>query len=87
MLWVSDTLPKSFNLHNTHQESNRQTLFLYSEKQNNWQTILGQKFRRGQKLCWIPELSLKFRTRAGALAIWEVAPAPDPFLDTNGFAK
>jgi len=35
MLWVSDTLPKSFNLHNTHQESNRQTLFLYSEKQNN----------------------------------------------------
>jgi len=32
MLWVSDIKPKSFNLHNTHQKSNRQTLFLYSEK-------------------------------------------------------
>jgi len=34
-----------------------------------------------------PELSLKFRTGSGAMAIWEVAPAPGPFLDTNGFAK
>jgi len=31
-----------------------------------------------------PELSLKFRTVAGATAISEVAPARDPFLDTNG---
>jgi len=26
-------------------KSNHQTLFRYSEKQNNWQTIIGQKFR------------------------------------------
>jgi len=32
------------------------------------------------------ELSLKFRIGAGAAAIWEVAPAPGPFLGTNGFA-
>jgi len=49
LLSVSDILPKSFNLHNTYQKSNRQTLFLYSENQNNWQKIIGQKFRRGQK--------------------------------------
>ena len=42
-------LTKTFNLHNAHQKSNRQTLFLYSEKQNNWQTIIAQKFRKGQK--------------------------------------
>jgi len=35
LLWVSDILPKRFNLYNTHQKSNRQTLFLRSEKQNN----------------------------------------------------
>ena len=34
-----------------------------------------------------PEISWKFRTWAGVMAIWEVAPAPGPFLDTNGFAK
>jgi len=34
-----------------------------------------------------PELSLKFRTGVGAVAIWEVALALGPFLDTNGFAK
>ena len=36
-----------------------------------------------------PEFSLKFRTGAGAMAIWEVAPALGPFLflDTNGFLK
>jgi len=34
-----------------------------------------------------PKLSLKVRTGAGAMAIWVVAPAPGPFLDTNGFAK
>jgi len=28
-------LPKSFNLNSTHQKSNRQALFLYSDKQNN----------------------------------------------------
>jgi len=44
-LCVSDIWPKSFNLHNTHPKSNHQTLFLYSEKQNHWQTIIGQKFR------------------------------------------
>ena len=33
------------------------------------------------------ELSLKFRTRAGDMAIWEVDPAPHPFLDANGFAR
>ena len=38
-----------FNLHNTHQKSNCQTLFLRSEKQNNWKTTTGQKFRRRQK--------------------------------------
>jgi len=31
-----------------------QTLFLYSEKQNNWKTATGQKFRRGQKVRLIP---------------------------------
>jgi len=36
LLWVPDILPKNFNLHNTHQTSNRQTLFLYSEKKSNW---------------------------------------------------
>ena len=44
MLWVSDIKPKCFNLHNTHQKSNFQNLFHYSEKQNNWKTIPGQKF-------------------------------------------
>jgi len=34
-----------------------------------------------------PELNLKFWPRAGSMAIWEVAPAPGPFLDTNGFTK
>jgi len=24
---------------------------------------------------------------AGAMGIWEVAPAPDPFFDAHGFAK
>jgi len=33
------------------------------------------------------ELSLKFATRAGAMAIWVVTSAPGPILDTNGFAK
>ena len=33
------------------------------------------------------ELSLKCETGAGAIAIWEVAPAPTPFLDINGFVK
>jgi len=28
---------------------NQQTSFHHSEKPNNWQTIIGQKFRRGQK--------------------------------------
>ena len=33
-----------------------------------------------------PELSLKFKTGAETMSIWDVAPAPGPFLDTNGFA-
>ena len=44
-LSVSNILPKNFNLHNKHQNSNRRTLFLYSEKQTSWLTIIGQKFR------------------------------------------
>jgi len=47
-----DILPKSFNFHITHQKSNRQTLFLYSEKQNNLQK--SQKIRRGQKFRLTP---------------------------------
>jgi len=31
------------------------------------------------------ELSLTFKTGSGA--VWEVAPAPGHFPDTNGFAK
>ena len=42
---------------------------------------------RVQKENQKPDLSLKFRTGAGAVAIWEVAPAQGPFLDTNSFAK
>ena len=38
-----------------HQKSNCQTLFLYSKKQNNWQTTLGQKFRRCRKFRLTPE--------------------------------
>ena len=34
-----------------------------------------------------PDLSSKFRTGAGVMAIWEVASAPGTFLDINGFAK
>ena len=36
-----------------------------------------------------PEFSWKFRTGAGVMAIWEVPPAPGPFLflDTNDFVK
>jgi len=45
---VTAILPKSFNLHNTHQKSNRQTLFLYSEKKNNRSEIsLDTGFRNG----------------------------------------
>jgi len=36
---------KGFNLRNAYQKSNRQTSFIYSEKQNNWQTLVAQKFR------------------------------------------
>jgi len=34
-----------------------------------------------------PDFTLKFRNGAGAMVIWEVAPAPGNFLDTNSFAK
>jgi len=54
LLWVPDIQPKCFNLHNTHQKSNCQTLFLHSEKKNNWKTRSGQKFRRGQKFRLTP---------------------------------
>jgi len=50
---VSDILPKSFNLHNTHQKSKRQFFFLLFEKQNNWQTVIGQKFRLTVLYCWL----------------------------------
>jgi len=30
-----------------------------------------------------PGLSLKLRTRAEAMAIWDVAPAPHPFLELS----
>jgi len=53
--WPADILPKSFNLHITHQKSSRQTLFLYSEKHNNLQKLIGQKLRRGQKFRLTPE--------------------------------
>jgi len=55
LLWVPDILPKCFSEQNTHQESNCQTIFLYSEEQNNWQTITSQKFRRGQKFRLTPD--------------------------------
>jgi len=58
LLWVPDIKPKCFNLHNTHQKSNCQTLFFYSEKRNNWKTITGQKFRRGQKFRLTPVWSV-----------------------------
>jgi len=34
-----------------------------------------------------PEFNWKCRPGAGVTAIWEVAPALSPFLDSNGFAK
>ena len=74
LLWVSDIWAKSFNLHNTHQKSNCQTLFLYSEMQKNWQTILGQKFRRVQKLRLTPievePLPAVFPPQAGIELSW-----------------
>jgi len=45
LLWVPDICPKCFNLHSTHHKSNCQTLFLCFQKQNNWKTMTGQKFR------------------------------------------
>ena len=47
---------------NTHQKSKRQTLFFYSGRQNNWQTIIGQKFHRGQKFRLTPEQESKMVT-------------------------
>jgi len=49
LLWVPDIYPNCFNLHNTHQKSNCQILFVYFENENNCKTITGQIFRRGQK--------------------------------------
>jgi len=57
LLWVPDILLRHFNLHNTHQKSNCQTSFLYSEKENNLKIITRQKFRRGQKFRLTPEWS------------------------------
>jgi len=42
-------------IYTTHtKKSKRQILFLYSEKQNIWQAVIGQKFRRGQKFRLTP---------------------------------
>ena len=49
LFWVPDISPKTFSLRNTHRKSGYKTLFLYSEKYNNWQIITGEKFRRGHK--------------------------------------
>ena len=38
------TSNQKVTLHNTHQKCNRPTLFRYSEKQNNWQTIKVRNF-------------------------------------------
>jgi len=58
-LWVPHIQPKCFNLHNTHQKSNCQTLLLYSEKKNNRQTITGHKYRLTPDLdMWSPQGSL-----------------------------
>jgi len=59
LLWVPDIYPKCFTLHGTHHKCNCQTSFLYFQKQNNWKTITGQKFSRGQKFHLTPD----FRTR------------------------
>ena len=61
-------LTKSFNLHHTHEKSNRQTLVPYFEKQNNWQTIIGQKFHRGQEFRLTPGRFFRnpVRTRSGS---------------------
>ena len=41
--------------------------------------------RRSWAFCKEPEI--RWNLGAGVVAIWEVAPAPDPFLDINCFAK
>jgi len=47
-------LTKNFHLHNKHQKSKRKTLFFYTEEQNNWQTIVSEKFRKGRKFRLTP---------------------------------
>jgi len=46
LLWVPDIQSKCFS---------------YSEKQNNWETITGQRFRRGQKFHLTPVCRLDIR--------------------------
>jgi len=46
---VHQTSYQNVSIYITHIKSIRQTLFLHSEKQNNRQTIIDQKFHRGQK--------------------------------------
>jgi len=48
----------TWHLTNTPQKTNYHELFLYSEKQNNWKTTTGQKFRRGQKFRLTPDPKL-----------------------------
>jgi len=43
LLWVPDISPKTFNLHNTHQKSDCQTLFFILSTMTD--TTTGQKFR------------------------------------------
>ena len=49
-------LTKKFKSTQYIQKSKRQTLFLYSDRQNDWQTIVGQKFRLTLELCWASSL-------------------------------
>jgi len=46
------TGPYRCHLHNTHQKTNWQTSFLYSEKQNYWKTTTSQKFAEVRKFAW-----------------------------------
>jgi len=73
LLWVPDIQPNCFNLHNTHQKCNYQTLFLYSEKKNNSKTTTGQKFCRGQKIRLTPE-PCSWREELRSSVIFTTAP-------------
>jgi len=48
---------------------------------------LAGRFRDQIKISKEPELNVKFKSRSWSYGYLKEAPAPDPFLDTNGFAK